>query len=998
MKFVRSLGQEKTRQNYDIIKLDFEETFYLETYSDAAKSNLDPIEHYLKIGSKLGYKPRHDFDPIIYMENYPDVKASGMEPFVHYIKHGKSERRSTLKSRINTLFYPSLSDDYAVVKNEFDHKFYINTYRDVAKAGVDPLKHYLCHGWREGRKPRATFDTDFYLSRYTDVVASGVNPFVHYVKQGRSERRITFPVQINANLRRNAPLNFAAQNPPLQTAAPIDAHRLLFDENWYLSRYPDVMETQAEPLHHFLDRGARQGRDPHPLFHTRFYLSQVEDCEEAIADPVSHYMKNGSSLGFSPHPLFDRIWYRFGNQDLLGDEFVQFLVTGDREGRSSHPLFDPLFYLRNNADVAASGVGPLQHFVAIGGLECRNPHPMFDSQYYYWLHPEARKQKVNPLVHYLLQPRELRRHPHPLFDGSVQRMTSALARETSIDPLTDYVQFRSTLDPELVARHTTYIPAPLRAILPSRLPTRKPIIGAPLVSVIMPAYNSEEKYFSAAVNSVRAQTYSNWELIIVDDGSSMPHVEPMIERIARLDKRIRHARLDTNSGIAAATNAGLKIANGEFVALVDHDDVLLPVAIEDMARVLIEEQADAAYSDQAYLSAWNTFDSAFYKPDWSPVLFSGVMYVGHLLMVRREVADAAGGFNPSFDRLQDFEFMLRVGERTKKIIHVPTILYHWRRIPGSIAHDASSKGKIGPLQAAAVNAHFARIGFPGKAAPNEHLPHRLVIEPMPRDDYPSVDVIVRGDRAGPTIARCLAVLNRRRQHIGSISVLSLNPGQLMKATATRSAQIGGTENPPTDYSVVSTAAEIRKAITACYSRYIVFVDPLVEVRDDMWLDYLLLYVERDDIAFAAPHLYTWDGQVLAAGLLIGMNGLLPAMHRFRLGDDGFAGSLACNREVSALPAGMIIVDREILKRLGGLDPDFATPYYIFGEAAVRAMKRGYRNIAIANPILRVDDGYDLAEGSASDVVLFRDIHADVIRTGDPYYNINFKDGTGEYIT
>ncbi len=424
---------------------------------------------------------------------------------------------------------------------------------------------------------------------------------------------------------------------------------------------------KADPIRHYLDRGAREGRDPHPLFHTRFYLSQVGDEGAAAADPLSHYLHSGAELGISPHPLFDRVWYRFGNPDVLEngmEEFIHFLLVGDRQGRSSHPLFDPVFYLRNNPDVAAAGIGPLRHFVEIGGRENRNPHPMFDCRYYQWLHPELAGQRVNPLVHYLMQPREARRHPHPLFDGAVARLSSALARETAIDPLTDYVQFRSNIDPGLVSRHATYIPAPVRAILPLRAEKQKPLAATPLVSVIMPAYDFDERYFTAAVDSVRAQTYANWELIIVDDGSPRQHVSSMIDGIARLDRRIRQVRLDRNSGISAATNAGLRLATGEFVALIDHDDVLMHGAIEEMVRALIEMRADAAYSDQAYVSAWNTFESAFYKPNWSPVLLSGVMYIGHLLVVRRDTALAAGGFDRRFDRLQDFEFMLRVGERT----------------------------------------------------------------------------------------------------------------------------------------------------------------------------------------------------------------------------------------------------------------------------------------------------------------------------------------------
>ena len=183
------------------------------------------------------------------------------------------------------------------------------------------------------------------------------------------------------------------------------------------------------------------------------------------------------------------------------------------------------------------------------------------------------------------------------------------------------------------------------------------------------------------------------------------------------------------------------------------------------------------------------------------------------------------------------------------------------------------------------------------------------------------------------------------------------------------------------------------------SPYIVFVDPLVEVSNDMWLDYLLLYGERKDVAFVAPHLYRHDGNVVAAGLLIGKDGLMPAMRRFRRGEDGFAGSLACDREVSALPAAMILVDRRILDSIGGFDLEFSTPLYMFADAAVRAMKAGYRNIAVASPLVCVDHAYQLEEpGAAVDSFLFRDIHAGTLEDGDPFYSVNFRGGGEDYLT
>ena len=390
VRFIRSIRLSKHWRSYAIIKSQFDAEFYSATYL-AIPSKLDPIGHYLTVGSKRGYKPRPDFDPAFYIQRYPDVMASGMDPFVHYVKHGKYEGRETECSRneVEAISDVISMDDYDIIRSGFDKRYYIATYKDVAEAGIDPVGHYLVTGWLEGRNPSATFDTRFYLSRYSDVALSGTNPFVHYLKIGRAENRAASEMQLKETECSEYTLRVTSPHSRfLDSAIAYSPHDLLFDSAWYSARYPDVNESRIEPLRHYLNSGVREGRDPHPMFHTRFYLSQVNERKDAIADPLSHYLQSGTKHGLSPHPLFDRLWYRFGNRDVIPngmDEFVHFILVGDKQGRSSHPLFDPVFYLRNNPEVASAGIGPLRHFLEFGGREWRNPHPLFDCKYYHWV-------------------------------------------------------------------------------------------------------------------------------------------------------------------------------------------------------------------------------------------------------------------------------------------------------------------------------------------------------------------------------------------------------------------------------------------------------------------------------------------------------------------------------------------------------------------------------------------------------------------------------------
>ena len=278
----------------------------------------------------------------------------------------------------------------------------------------------------------------------------------------------------------------------------------------------------------------------------------------------------------------------------------------------------------------------------------------------------------------------------------------------------------------------------------------------PIISVLVPVFNTPPQYLRLAVDSVVAQAYPEWELLLCDDGSTKGETLVALRQVPRLDPRIRVHFLDANRGIAAATNAALAMAKGDFVAMLDHDDELLPGALLEIAKVLnADPTLDVVYTDQDYVEADGTVAETFSKPDWSLEMFRGVMYVGHLLAVRRTLADDVGGFDSRFDNVQDYEFMLRVAERTQRIAHVPKILYHWRRIPGSVAFGGDEKRSIEPRQAAAVNAHLERCGIPAVARSNPAHAHRLLISPKPRPDHPPVSVVIRASGVETHLEACV---------------------------------------------------------------------------------------------------------------------------------------------------------------------------------------------------------------------------------------------------
>ena len=508
----------------------------------------------------------------------------------------------------------------------------------------------------------------------------------------------------------------------------------------------------------------------------------------------------------------------------------------------------------------------------------------------------------------------------------------------------------------------------------------------PTISILVPVYDTAPRYLRLAVDSVLAQAYPEWELILCDDGSTNAETAAALEEIAELDARIRVRYLGVNQGIAAATNAALAMARGEFVTMLDHDDEVLPAALLEVAKALNADRTlDVVYSDQDYVEANGSVAQTFYKPDWSLELFRGVMYVGHLLVVRRSLADEVGGFDSAFDNVQDFEFMLRLAEHTERIAHVPTILYHWRKIPGSVAFGGNEKRDIEPLQAAAVNAHLGRCGVAALARSNAKHAHRLLIAPTPRSEYPPISVVVRASGAEAHLEACCARILAggsypRREII-------VTGGDISGGLARRLEALSIVLEAPGESGSAAGLAGLRRA----GGDLIVSMAGDLEVQTPDWLEHLLFECELPGAGCVAPLILSADGTVASAGLTLGGEGTVsPAMKGLQPGTDGYAGSLSCAREVSAVPGDCYAVTRSVCALLGGLSPYYAGDHYQAVDLSLRASSRGLRNLCTPRVVVR-HRGPALRDGrrDALDELLLADAWEALIKKGDPFHNRNF---------
>jgi GT2 family glycosyltransferase len=576
--------------------------------------------------------------------------------------------------------------------------------------------------------------------------------------------------------------------------------------------------------------------------------------------------------------------------------------------------------------------------------------------------------------------REAERLARLLAPGLMQRRGRRIAAPRPADGRTD-----SQSDPMLPAaeaRQPEYLQSDplLLAAEARRLEYR------PTISILVTVYDTSPHYLRLAVDSVGAQAYPEWELILCDDGSTNAETRAALEEIAQLDPRIRVHYLGVNRGISTATNVALGMAQGEFVAMLDHDDELLPAALLEVAKALnADPTLDAVYTDQDKVEADGTVAHTFYKPDWSLEMFRGVMYVGHLLVVRRSLADDVGGFDPTFDSVQDFEFMLRLSEKTERIAHVPTILYHWRKIPGSVAFGGDEKRDIEPLQAAAVNAHLERCGIAAVARSNPSHAHRLLISPRPRTRFPLVSVVVRASGVEAHLeACCERILTKGSYPQREIIVTG---GHISSELAQRLDAMGVVLEAPGASGSTAGLAGLERAGGAL----IVSMAGDMEVETPDWLEHLLFECELPRVGCVAPLILSSGGTVASAGLIFGGEAAVgPAMYGAQPGGDGYAGSLSCVREVSAVSGDCYAVTRAVLGDLGGLSPYLATDHYQAIDLSIRAFSGGLRNLCTPRVLVR-HRGPALRDGprDALDELLLADAWDPLIKKGDPFHRRNF---------
>lgn len=503
---------------------------------------------------------------------------------------------------------------------------------------------------------------------------------------------------------------------------------------------------------------------------------------------------------------------------------------------------------------------------------------------------------------------------------------------------------------------------------------------SPLFTILTPVYNTEPEWLAEAAHSVLQQTITDWEWCVVDDGSHRTEFDSVLS-VFEGNPRVLISRLSGHQGISAAINAGLQAARGRFVCVFDHDDILASDALSRCADVL-QAGYDAVYTDEDKISKTGVQLQRFCKPDWSPEYFRNVMYVGHLLCVRRDLATEIGGFDSRYDRVQDFEFFVRYSERTSRIAHLNEILYHWRAVEGSIAHDQHSKGDLAPLQLAAVQAHLDRMNLPADARQGRRT-HVLRIVPRGRASMPKVSIIIPTCDAPPALSACLASLSDKTTYADR-EVICVHSGprdthalELMRAFRATCVFSDDSFRPSEAHNLGAGHAA---------GEYLVFMGAGIEVLTPDWVEEMLYYAEQDDVGAVGGLILTPYQIVQQAGIAVTCRSVLEPMWSGQTSDsDGCFCSLATAHEVTAVSSTCLMVRKDLFQREGGFDTGFLTGGHDV-DLCLRLSSVKKRNIFTPHARFlnnEADSADQLVSSADRDLLAKR--WQSYIRAGDRYY-------------
>lgn len=522
---------------------------------------------------------------------------------------------------------------------------------------------------------------------------------------------------------------------------------------------------------------------------------------------------------------------------------------------------------------------------------------------------------------------------------------------------------------------------------------------APLISVAVPAYQTPPKFLREMIESLLAQTYENWELCIANGSPDDQEMGQILKEYAARDPRVRFKNLTENLGIAENTNAALEMAQGEFVGLLDHDDLLAPNALYEIVLALGKDrEIDAVYTDEDKVTM--ELDEHFQphlKPDFNLDLLRSNNYICHFFVVRRSVADKAGGFKKEFDGAQDYDFIFRCVENSRKVGHVPEILYHWRTHKASTADNPVSKMYAYDAGKRAIEAHLKRTGVEGIVSHTPDLGFYRVQYPV--QDKPLVSIIIPNKDEKETLEACLESIREKTEYENYEIIIIENNSttdeifryykQLSKEPGIRLLRWKKEFN----YSAINNYG-----VRMAKGEYLLFLNNDVTVITKGWIKEMLGVCQRQEVGAVGVKLIYPDNTIQHAGCVVGMGGI--AGHMFTdmpANRTGYLHKASLLQDMSAVTAACMMIKKSVFEEAGGFSEKLAVAFNDV-DLCLKVNQGGH--LVVYDPYVQLyhmesksrgtEDSIEKVARFQNEIEYMRSQWITILKKGDPYYNKNFS--------
>ena len=521
----------------------------------------------------------------------------------------------------------------------------------------------------------------------------------------------------------------------------------------------------------------------------------------------------------------------------------------------------------------------------------------------------------------------------------------------------------------------------------------------PFISVVVPVYDTRPEWLHELFDSFQAQFYPHRELVLVDDKSKNRATRRALLEIGQRE----HVRVETsakNGGISAATNQGIAVAAGDYIAFVDHDDLLEPDALLQVAHAIEQTNADIVYTDEDKLDeAGEERYDPHYKPAWSPDLLLAQNYISHLSVIRRALIDKVGGLNSDFDGSQDHDLLLRCAERANEIVHVPMVLYHWRAVEGSTARETGEKSYSWNAGRDAVEAALIRREIPGRV----RLGERPGTYRVDRDliGNPKVSILIPFRDQPRLLKQCVGSILEKTTY-SNYEIVGLDNQSSQAATLELMRSLAESDervrferyDHPFNFSAINNFGA-----GLVDGEHLLLLNNDTEVISPEWLSALLMHSQRAEVGAVGAKLLYPDDRIQHAGVILGIGGVAGHSHKYLPNDsNGYFSRPHLTQNISAVTGACLMVKRALYLELGGLEKKALPVAFNDIDFCIRLRYKGLLNVYEPTAELyhheSISRGYEDSDEKrnrfSAETKYMQSQHAQVLAEADPYYNPNLS--------